>query len=177
MRGNRILRPDAVYHVTARANRKEMILSCDAMRALFLATIKRAKQKFRFQVHNFCVMGNHIHLILRPERGESLSRIMQWILSVFAMAWNRSHFVSGHVWGERIFSKIIDSMREYIKTFVYVTHNPVSARLAERIDEWQFGGLWHFIISEREILEGLPCYAAFLYHWHYRLVMLHEDKA
>ncbi|MDR0597087.1 MAG: transposase, partial [Treponema sp.] len=60
MRRNRKLKPGAVYHVTARANRKEMILHCHAMKVLFLHTIKRAKKKFRFQVHNFCVMGNHI---------------------------------------------------------------------------------------------------------------------
>jgi putative transposase len=100
---------------------------------------------------------------------------MQWILSVFAMAWNRKHFASGHVWGERFFSKIIDSMREYVKTFMYVTQNPVRAQLVNRIDEWEFGGLWHFIIGSQEILGELPYFTSFLYHWHYRLVMLHEN--
>jgi putative transposase len=163
MRQNRKLKPGAKYHVTARANRKEMILHCDAMKALFLTTVKRAKKKFRFQVHNFCIMGNHIHLIIRPERGESLSRIMQWILSVFAMAWNRKHHTSGHVWGERFFSKIINNLREYLKTFVYVTENPARAQIIGRIDEWEFGGLWHFIKGERDILEDAPGLPAYLY--------------
>jgi putative transposase len=163
MRQNRILKPGVMYHVTARANRKEMVLYCDAMKALFLATIKRAKKKFRFQVHNFCIMGNHIHLILRPEPGESLSRIMQWILSVFAMAWNRKHHTGGHVWGERFFSKIIDGIREFLKTFMYVTENPAKAQLVGRIDEWEFGGLWHFIRGERDILGELPGVTAYLY--------------
>jgi putative transposase len=101
---------------------------------------------------------------------------MQWILSVFAMAWNRNHLVSGHVWGERFFSKIIDSMREFLKTFVYVTHNPASAQVVERAEEWRFGGLWHFIRGNREILGELPWFAAFLYHWYYRLVMPHEHE-
>jgi putative transposase len=164
MRRNRKLKPGARYHVTARANRKEMILHCDAMKALFLDTVKRAKKKFRFQVHNFCIMGNHVHLIIRPEQGESLSRIMQWILSVFAMAWNRKHLTSGHVFGERFFSKIIDNMREFFKTFVYVTENPVRAQIARRVDEWRFGGLWHFTIGNRDILGELSSLTAFLYH-------------
>jgi putative transposase len=172
MRRNRKLKPDATYHVTARANRKEMVLYCDAMKALFLATVKRAKKKFRFQVHNFCIMGNHIHLIIHPERGESLSRIMQWILSVFAMAWNRKHHTSGHVWGERFFSKIINSLSEFLKTFVYVTKNPVSAQLIDRVDEWQFGGLWHFIIGDQDILGELPGLTASIYHWYYRFVLM-----
>jgi putative transposase len=163
MRRNRKLKPNATYHVTARANRKEMALYCDAMKALFLAVIKRAKKKFRFQVHNFCIMGNHIHLILRPEPGESLSRIMQWILSVFAMAWNRKHHVTGHVWGERFFSTILDSMRAYRKTFLYVAQNPASAQLVGAIDKWRYGGLWHFKRGDRDILGELPGCAAYLY--------------
>jgi putative transposase len=159
-----MLKPGATYHVTARANRQEMIFYCEAMKALFLATIKRAKKKYRFQVHNFCIMGNHIHLIIRPEEGESLSLIMQWILSVFAMAWNRKHHTTGHVWGERFFSKILNSRGEYLKTFRYVTDNPAEAQLTGRIDEWEFGGLWHFIRGIRDILGELPDFAAHLYH-------------
>jgi putative transposase len=109
-------------------------------------------------------MGNHIHLIIHPDRGESLSRIMQWILSVFAMAWNRKHHISGHVWGERFFSKIMDSTSEFLETFVYVTLNPAKAQIIGRIDEWEFGGLWHFIRGDRDILDKLPGSIAFLYH-------------
>jgi putative transposase len=89
---------------------------------------------------------------------------MQWILSVFAMAWNRKHHTNGHVWGERFFSKIIDTLREFLKTFMYVTKNPVNAQLVGRIDKWEFGGLWHFIRGERDILGELPGFTAFLYH-------------
>jgi REP element-mobilizing transposase RayT len=163
MRRNRKLKSGATYHVTARANRKEMILYCDAMKALFLATIKRAKKKFRFQVHTFCIMGNHIHLILHPEQGESLSRIMQWILSVFAMAWNRKHHINGHVWGERFFSTILDNIRDYLSAFRYITQNPVKAQLISRVDEWEYGGLWHFKIGRRDILGELPVFAVCLY--------------
>jgi len=53
------------------------------MKDLFLEVIVRAKGKFRFRIENFCVMGNHIHLMIRPGTRESLSRIMQWVLSVF----------------------------------------------------------------------------------------------
>jgi putative transposase len=70
--------------VTARANRKEMILDTNAMKELFLSVVKRAKEKYDFRLENFYIMGNHF--IIQPIRGESLSAIMQWILSVSAMA-------------------------------------------------------------------------------------------
>jgi len=83
MRKPRELKDGALHHVTARANRKEMILDNRGMKDLFLEVIVRAKGKFRFRIENFCVMGNHIHLMIRPGTRESLSRIMQWVLSVF----------------------------------------------------------------------------------------------
>src|SRR5512133_313133 len=100
MRRPRELRTGARYHVTARANRKEMILDSIAMKELFLSVVKRAKKKYDFRLENFCVMGNHFHFIIRPGQGTSLSAIMRWILSVFAMAYNKIMGLTGHVWGE-----------------------------------------------------------------------------
>ena len=86
MRKPRELREGARYHVTARANRKEMILDSGAYKELFLSVLKRAKARYSFRIENFTIMGNHFHLVIVPGKGESLSSIMQWIMSVFAMA-------------------------------------------------------------------------------------------
>ncbi|MDL2229393.1 transposase [Treponema sp. OttesenSCG-928-L16] len=164
MRKPRLLKENASYHVTVRANRKEMILFCSSMRTLLLNTIKRAKRKYHFQVFNFSIMGNHFHLIIKPENGESLSRIMQWILSIFARSWNRSHLVSGHVWGERFYSKIINNFLEFIHTFDYIIENPIKAHLVKHSSEWESSGLWHFLSGNRDILGKPPPSVVLLYH-------------
>jgi putative transposase len=110
---------------------------------LFLKVLGQAKKKYQFRIINFCVMNNHIHLIIKPGEHVSLSKIMQWILSVFAMRWNRKHHLSGHVWGERFFSRIISKATEFLHIFSYVDENPVYARLVEHPGQWEYGGLWH----------------------------------
>ncbi|MCK4516404.1 MAG: transposase, partial [Spirochaetaceae bacterium] len=85
MRKPRRLVDSARYHVIARANRREFILESDRIKDMFLSVITQAKRRFRFSIDTVCIMDNHIHLLLRPRNGESLSRIMQWILSVFAI--------------------------------------------------------------------------------------------
>ena len=157
MRKPRLLKDSAIYHVTARANRGEMIFHCPAMRQLFLNILKRAKQKYGFSVHNFCIMGNHIHLIIRPSRKGSLSKIMRWVLGLFARAWNKAHFVKGHVWGDRFFSKIIDHFIDFLRVFDYVSQNPVRSQLVKGAEEWEFGGIRHFITRKREILDMPVC--------------------
>lgn len=155
MRKPRMLRDGGRYHVIARANRKEMILESAAMKDLFLETVARAKKKYDFRVENFTVMGNHFHMIIQPINGSNLSAIMQWIMSVFAARWNRLKGCSGHVWGERFFSRILDSLQEYLRTFAYIDHNPVRAGQVTRPEDWQHGGLWHLMRGLHHIVEPL----------------------
>ena len=150
-----MLRDGAEYHVTARINRSEMILSSTEEKNLLLSVIKRAKKRYSFNVKNFCIMNNHIHLLIKPGDGESLSRIMQWILSVFALAWNRKHGISGHVWGERFFSRIIAGIVDFLRVFMYIDENPVYAHLVEHRCKWEFGGLWHHKNGIENISEKL----------------------
>jgi putative transposase len=143
MRRARLLRDGAEYHVIARINRGEMILLPEAEKMLLLTVIQRAKKRYRFQIKNFCIMNNHIHILIKPGKDESLSRIMQWILSVFAMTWNRKHNLKGHVWGERFYSRIIEGIVDFLRVFIYIDDNPVYAKLVEHPRKWEFGGLWH----------------------------------
>jgi len=156
MRHNRQLEPNAIYHVTARINCGEMVFNEIAMRALFLAFVSQAKKKHSFAIYNFCVMGNHVHFALRPDKGSSLSKIMQWLLGNYAKAWNKAHGVKGHLWGDRFFSKIIRSGRGFMHVFEYISRNPVEAGLAGRADEWEYGGVCHFVKGETSILDIPP---------------------
>lgn len=140
MRQKRVLREGASYHVVARANRQEFILNSDVVKHLFLQTILRAKKRYRFQVITLCLMSNHVHLMMRPARDESLSRIMQWILSVFAIRFNVRLGIRGHVWYDRFRSKVIASLRQFVRTMAYIGNNPVRAGIVTRAEDYRFGG-------------------------------------
>jgi putative transposase len=168
MRKNRLLENNAVYHVTARINRGEMVFNEIAMRSLFLVFVKRVKKKYPLAIYNFCVMGNHIHFTIRPDKGSSLSKIMQWLLGNYAKAWNKAHGVTGHLWGDRFFSYLIRTGRDFLRVFVYVSRNPVEAGLVERAEEWEYGGVCHFVRGEIGIIDIPPwlqaLYQAFMYN-------------
>jgi putative transposase len=171
MRKPRQLQDGACYHVTARANRKEMILSTSAVKELFLSVVKRAKNKYDFRLENFCIMGNHFHFVIRPGKRESLSAIMRWILSVFAMAYNKIRGLSGHVWGCRFFSRILANLREYTEVFEYIDNNPVKASQVEDRRQWRWGGLWHDRMGRREIIDGAASWLMPLFPEHRQLLL------
>lgn len=153
MRTNRKLLEGAEYHVTARVNRGEKIFLAPEDRELFMGILNRAKKKYSFSLKNFCVMGNHIHLLIKPGPGVSLSKIMQWILGVFAQLWNKRHGLSGHLWGDRFFSRIILGIKDFLRVFTYIDYNPVIAGLVEHPEQWKHGGLWHHKKGLTDIIE------------------------
>jgi REP element-mobilizing transposase RayT len=152
MRKPRILIQGAEYHVVARANRREFILESLEVKDLFLDVVRRAKKRYSFVLRNFCIMGNHIHFLIRPENGESLSRIMQWILSVFASKFNRLFGYLGHVWYDRFRSVVIGSLRQFVAAFAYITNNPVKAGLVSRPMVFRHNGVRHVRDGDRSII-------------------------
>ena len=94
MRKPRYLIMGAEYHITAKINRGEFALESKVIKEMFLQTVKRAKEKYSFKLKSFVIMDNHIHLLIKPGKSENLSKIMQWILSVFAKHYNK-HFKIG----------------------------------------------------------------------------------
>ena len=171
MRKPRLLQDGALYHVTARANRKENILDSCSMKEPFLEVLCRARKKFDFRLDNFCIMGNHIHLMIRPDGHTNLSRLMQWIMSVFAMAFNRIHGLVGHVWGGRFFSRIVSSLWEYLKTFRYIDENPVEAQQVVNRRDWRYGGLWHHRAGMADVCAKLAVFAEGAFPEHYVLLL------
>lgn len=136
------------------------------MKEEFLEVVRRAKQKYSFQLENFCIMGNHFHFLILPAKGECLSDIMRWIMSVFAMRYNRVNDIHGHVWGERFFSRIINGFVEYLRTFTYICSNPQKAGCAQgSAKEWEYGGLGHFYAGRHDILGVLEEWISLLYRY------------
>lgn len=113
-------------------------MEAPAFKFLFEHILSRAKKRYSFKLENFVILNNHIHMIIVPGENESLSRIMQWILSVFAMNYNKLTGRSGHFWGTRFYSAIIENSEHYGRVSDYIDMNPVSAGLAAYPGEWPF---------------------------------------
>ena len=126
----------------AKANRGEFIMESDEMKELFLSILESAKRKYRFKLKHFCVMSSHVHLIIEPEHGTSLSKLMQWVLMVFARRYNKILGITGHVWYDRFKSRIIRSYKQFVHTFQYISNNPVKAGICKDPVKYAYGGLY-----------------------------------
>lgn len=120
----------AIYHVMSRGDRQEPIFRDDRDRIRFIETLGESCAKTRWQVHAWCLMGNHFHLVLETPDG-NLSEGMKWFLGTYTGRFNRRHKVFGHLFSGRYKALIVDGSGDgYFRTVCdYVHLNPVRAKL------------------------------------------------
>ena len=153
MRRYRTLKKGAKYLIYSRVNKKNNLLKPHDVKNLFLKTIKRAKKKYRFSIKNFVVMDSYFIFIIEPLGEESLSRIMQWILSVFAMNYNIKYNEEDHFWRARFWSKIIDDIKQYLENFEKVSKEAVKEQKVKEAKNYRFGGLYFILKGIFEIVD------------------------
>ncbi len=120
----------AIYHVMNRGDRQEPIFEDDADRQRFLETLAEVCHKTDWQMHAYCLMGNHFHLVVETPQANLVAG-MQWFLGTYTARFNRRHRRFGHLFSGRYKSLIVDgSGAGYLRTVCeYVHLNPVRAKL------------------------------------------------
>ncbi|PYJ01489.1 MAG: hypothetical protein DMF00_04750 [Verrucomicrobia bacterium] len=125
----RIEYPGAIYHVLSRGDRREAIFRTEADRKLFLNLLDQTCRRTGWQIHAYCLMDNHFHLVVETPRG-NLSTGMQWFLGSYTQRFNRRHRLWGHLFGGRYKALLVDGRPggAYLRRVCdYVHLNPVRA--------------------------------------------------
>jgi putative transposase len=125
----------ALYHVTARGDRRDWIYRSDSDRLTWLSMLGEACKRFNITVHAYCQMGNHYHILLETVDG-NLSRAMRDLNGNYAQYFNRTHGTIGHLFQGR-FKAILCQHETYLQELArYIELNPVRAGVVHRPADW-----------------------------------------
>jgi putative transposase len=127
--------------VIARANGGVAVFHGRRDYAEFLELIEGAWERFGAPALAYCLMPNHVHLVLRPGEGDSVSRWMQWLLTRHAVRLNRRRGAMGAVWQPRFRGFPIQEDAYLLTALRYVERNALRAGLVERAEDWPWGSL------------------------------------
>jgi len=122
----RIVVPGFPHHVTQRGNRRADVFYSDDDRRAYLHFLRQYSERHGLAVWAYCLMTNHIHLIVVPQREDSLAKALRDAHTVYAMRFNTTTQQSGHVWQGRFYSCPLDESHLWAAVR-YVERNPVRA--------------------------------------------------
>lgn len=124
----RIVVPGVAHHVTQRGNNRQDVFFTDDDRRFYLKTLREQTSRFGMTVTGYCLMTNHLHLIVTPEEEDSLARTIGTTHLIYSQYVNRLHGRSGHLWQNRFYSCPLDAEHE-MAAVRYAERNPVRARM------------------------------------------------
>ena len=128
---------DAIYHVTARGNRRQQIFFDDADHERFLSVTADVMGSRRWACHSCCLMPNHYHFVLTTPEGD-ISEGMQRLNGEYAQWFNRRHGLDGHLFQGRFHSVVVESTWHLLELSRYLVLNPVRAGRCRHPAEWRW---------------------------------------
>jgi len=120
----RVVIVDVAHHVTQRGNARQVILANDADRIAYLELLRQYSELHRLSLLGYCLMCNHVHLVVIPRTSEALAQALKQTHDRYASYWNARMASSGHVWQGRFYSCPLDDSHLWA-ALPYVEMNPV----------------------------------------------------
>jgi putative transposase len=123
------------HHITQRGNRGEDVFFTNEDRHVYLAWLQDYAKAHQVEVAGYCLMTNHIHLILIPSTEDGLQKVLKPLHMRYAQRLNRARQQQGHIWQGRYFSSVLDG--DYFRAALrYVERNPVRAKLVRKAENY-----------------------------------------
>jgi REP element-mobilizing transposase RayT len=114
----------AIYHIMARSISEVDLFKTDEDKKKYILLIKEYQKVYNFKVYAYCLMNNHVHLIV-DSNGADVSKIMHCINFKYARYFNSLYKRHGHLFQDRFKSKIVDDNRYLIALSSYIHNNPL----------------------------------------------------
>jgi putative transposase len=126
---------DVAHHVTQRGNARQFLLATDSERMVYLDLLRQVLKVEGVSVVGYCLMSNHVHLVVIPRRAEALAAALKQTHGRYAAYWNAAHASGGHAWQGRFYSCPLDEAHLW-QALRYAELNPVRAKMVPEAVAW-----------------------------------------
>ncbi len=149
-RKSRVVSTSGIYHIMLRGNNKMQIFIDDMDNIKFLEILNNVQCE-EFQILAYCLMGNHIHLIVKITIGENdiLERKMKSIAVAYAAHFNKKYERCGSLFQGRFKSQPVENEGYYLRLLRYVHKNPIEAGIVIDFDKYQWSSYNDYFSSRK----------------------------
>jgi REP element-mobilizing transposase RayT len=139
-----------IYHIMIRGINHQNIFVDDEDNEKFIDTLARYRKDIEYEIYAYCLMGNHIHLLLK-EGNEELANMMKRIGASYVYWYNWQYNRKGHLFQDRFKSEPVENDTYFLTVLRYIHQNPVKAGLADNIEAYKWSSYKEYI-TQAEIV-------------------------
>ena len=126
------------HHIIQRGNNRESVFFDDEDRKQYLSLLKKYSEKWSAPVLAYCLMSNHVHLMVKPLSDDSLYKMMQGLTLCYTQYVNRKYQRTGRLWESRYHSCIVDKEQYLWAVARYIEQNPVRAKIVKKAEAYPY---------------------------------------
>lgn len=147
------------FHIMVQGIKKEKIFYKKEYKEKYIQLMKFFKEKQKIELINYCVMNNHVHIIIYTEDINELTKFMERLNTTYAINYNKAENRVGYVYRNRFESKEINNQDYLTKCIKYVHMNPVKAGITKKEEEYKYSSYNDYInkngIVTNELLQKI----------------------
>jgi putative transposase len=151
-RSARLILPKSFYHIMARGNNKNIIFKSDEDYNYYLSLIAKYKAEHPFDLYHYCLMPNHIHFLIKTDKGADFSTFMKKINLAYFYHYKQTYGWVGHFWQDRFKSQPVGKDNYFIQCGKYVELNPFRKRLLEKPEDYQYSSYNYYAFGKKDDL-------------------------
>lgn len=141
------------HHVVQRGNNREKVFLDRQDYREYLSYLEKYSSQNAITILAYCLMPNHVHLLLRPCReANSLAKMMQGVALCYTQYFNRRYRRTGRLWECRFHSTVVDGETYLWTVSRYIENNPVRAKLVKEAEAYAYSSARVHILGERDSL-------------------------
>ena len=141
-----------VYHVMLRGNDQQQIFYDREDYMQFLRCLSACKQVSGFKLYAYCLMGNHVHLLLNA-KNEPIDGTIKRLTSKYVYWYNLKYDRTGHLFQGRFKSEPVETDTYFLAVLRYIHQNPVKAGLVDELEEYEWSSYREYMV-ERQIIDA-----------------------
>lgn len=153
-RHQRILSETGTYHVMMRGNERKNLFLDEGDKQRFLDTLFVKKEETGFIIYAYCLMDNHIHLLVK-EGTESLATMMKRINASYAYYFNQKYNRVGHLFQDRFKSEPIEDERYLLAVIRYIHNNPIKAKIAKKPEQYKWSSYNIYLYPQKPEVKAI----------------------
>jgi len=148
----RLLLSQSYYHIMTRGNNRHDVFEDHDDYIYFLDLIERFKKDHPFELYHYCLMTNHVHMLVKTSKASDFSTFMKRLNLAYFHHYRNRYGWEGHFWQDRFKSQPVGKDEYFIQCGKYIELNPVRAGIVDTPEKYEYSSFRHYATGRKDKL-------------------------